>query len=176
MNYSSYMTKQHSRNLVISKTPNTMKSTLRLAQSSLLTAFIPKGTQTCCATPPPRPLLKPTCCWCTNDFLCFFMAVVKKETCVRLMCRNAARHASRHSISRHEGALKWRTYVHTHVRNHTREHAKTVVHTSDLTSPSWHVNFYSPLLAPPLGTSFVSHGCKGITAGQGKCLDLNYTL
>lgn len=55
------------------------------------------------------------------------------------MCRNTARHAGRHSISRHEGALKRRTYA--HVCSHTHEHARTVVHTSDLTSPSWHVNF-----------------------------------
>lgn len=56
-----------------------MKSTQRIAQSGLLTAFIPEGTQTCGATPPPRPLLNPTCRWCTNDFLCCFMVVVKKK-------------------------------------------------------------------------------------------------
>ena len=83
------------------------------------------------------------------------------------MCRNTARHAGRHSISRHEGALKWRMYTHICTVTHAR--AKTVVHAGDLTSPSWHVNFYSPLLAPPLGTSFVSYGCKRIAAGQAKC-------
>lgn len=55
------------------------------------------------------------------------------------MCRNAARHAGRHSISRHEGALKRRT--HTHAQS--AQSVKTVVRASDLTSPSWHVNFYS---------------------------------
>lgn len=69
------------------------------------------------------------------------------------MRRNAARHAGRHSISRHEGALKWCTYTHicyTITNTHTRRPwlAKTVVHTSDLTSPAWHVGFYGLSLCP----------------------------
>lgn len=93
---------------------------------------------------------------------------------MRLKCRNIARHAGRHSISRHEGALKRCTY--THMCAVTHEHAKTVVHAFDLTSPSWHVNFYSPLWAPCLETSLVSHGCKHITIGLERCSHLSYNL
>lgn len=54
-NYSTYMTKQHSSNFesfIKLLTPNTIKSTQWIApQWSFLTAFIPSGTQTCCATP-----------------------------------------------------------------------------------------------------------------------------
>lgn len=102
-------------------------------------------------------------------FSAFFMVAVKKKRVCGWSAGTLHGMRGRHSISRHEGALKRRAYTHTHVRSHTHEHARTVVHTFDLTSPSWHVNFYNPLWSPFLETSFVSHRCEHITTGLGRC-------